>query len=129
MSSVQYQIKVEVTFFVDFLEQFPCHANVRITLPVDANSHGLPIHLISSSRILLGEILCAEWGYPLKDSNDRITGRYNSESLYAASWQSLQQRVDELISDTVDTLNKVIEHNKLLLITQPQSYDTVITVG
>jgi len=124
-----FQVKAEVTFFTDLYEQWPCRANIKLVLPIGPDSHGLPLQLISPSRILLEESLHADWGYEMKNGNDRVTNRYRIKSLFAGSWSALQQQIDELISDVVDTLNKTIEHNRLLLATQPNNYQTKITVG
>ncbi|MFN3421605.1 MAG: hypothetical protein ACK40X_07780 [Armatimonadota bacterium] len=108
-----------VKFYHEPAEASRFAALVELYLPTETeNIARLHPTLQSSTVSVFDELLMPQWGS--YDANERA--RWNRKRVRAGSWEELQTKVQEVISEAVATLKRVKEQNEEETRSMPQPY-------
>lgn len=111
------KVRFELRYDFDSSWQQRCRCKVRILLPAEENKQ---LHLLLRD----GDVKVADYPYPLREwwgtgFDETLRMRVWEKELYADNWEQLEEKVKELVDDTVRKLKEVKERNLELQRTTP----------
>jgi len=112
---------MEIRFKVNYeLLHDGCTAEVKLFLPSEKGPFGLHRLLVDEEKRVFDDRLSQWWG------DQRGEFRMKYKRVYGKDWDEVEQKVQQLVEETIQVLKEVYKRNKALLERKPESKEIVI---
>jgi len=122
MSKIKVRFK-KIYSYIGNQPNSQCICELSCYLPTETDSNELAL-ILRSPKELLGWTLSSVWGKTTKDSQWQVRSRH----IYGQSWSDLNDKVERVIKETINTLKEVIAVNKAALLEQPEDCEVEYTL-